>query len=98
MKRGFKEQPQTLRCPCGGTFNAGESCQRCSGDEAPEIVPPPAPKVPERLCTHEENMRGLAALKAAVFGKPGPMAREIDRVVARLTIATNKAGKDEVPF
>lgn len=81
---------------CGGTFDAGGSCQRCSGDGAqpePKSKPPPEP-----VCTHEENMVGLAALRAAVFGKEGPMAKEITKVVARLKVTTEKPGEEEVAF
>ena len=51
-----------------------------------------------RVATAEENRAGLAALKAAITGKPGPMARELDRIMARLRVSTERPAETEVPF
>src|SRR3990172_1344317 len=97
MARKRKDHPtplapeqQQVRCAdCNAPLQPDFFCESCYGCP---------PLVPDRLCTPEENRAGLAALRAAIFGKPGPMAREIDKVVAKLTVSTERAEDDAVPF
>lgn len=74
---------------CGFALDPTGFCWQCSGDGrlAKAELPPPVqekPKPPEPICTHEQNLAGLAMLRAAIFGKPGPMAKHIEQAVRRL--------------
>ena len=80
-------------------YSAQDWWRLVNGNE-PEHAPLPSdyPKrEQDRRCTKAENLAGIAACRAAVKGKRGPMAREMDRVVARLNVSAEKPN-EEVPF
>lgn len=67
-----------MRCKgCGWEVGSDNVCWLC----------PPVPKLPippKPVCSHEENMKRLAALRAAIYAKPGPMARIVAGVCRRM--------------
>lgn len=73
-----------MRCKgCGGDMEPNDVCWRCP-PVASRKAPPPPPKPPKPVCTPEENAAGLAALRAAIYAKPGPMAKIVEAVCRRM--------------
>lgn len=96
MPRARDKKQAQGNCPsCGTALDATGFCWKCAGEGPPPVEAKPPKPPPEPTCTHEENMRGIAAMRAVIYGKPGPLAQEIAKVVARLKVSTEKVGEEE---